>query len=93
MLFSTGPQGTRENYCNLHNTVCILHSSHTDVEVGFVEPSYTVNESSGSVSVCIDISGAVLERNVTVLLSTMDDEATRESPNAEIDNDVLHGQV
>ena len=49
------------------------------MEVGFVESSYTVNESSGSVSVCIDISG-LIERNITVLLSTMDDEATRESP-------------
>ena len=79
--------------CVCHNTVCILHSSHTDVEVEFAETSYTVRESNESVSVCIDISGADLERNVTVLLSTMDDEATRESPNVEIDNDVLHGQV
>ena len=52
---------------------------YTDVEVGFVESSYTVNESSGSVSVCIDISDLV-ERDITVLLSTMDDEANRESP-------------
>ena len=59
------------------------------MEVGFVEPSYTVRESSGSVSVCIDISGAVLERDITVLLSTMDDEATRESPYAKTGNDVL----
>ena len=63
------------------------------MEVEFAEPSYTVRESNGSVSVCIDISGAVLERDITVLLSTMDDEATRESPYAEIDNDVLHGQA
>ena len=58
---------------------CVLPSKHTDVEVGFVESSYTVNESSGSVSVCINISDFV-ERNITVLLSTMDNEATRESP-------------
>ena len=63
------------------------------MEVEFAETSYTVRESNGSLSVCINISGAVLERNVTVLLSTMDDEATRESPYAEIDNDVLYGQV
>ena len=55
-----------------------LHSSHTEVEVEFAETSYTVRESSGSVSVCVNISGSVLERNITVLLSTMDDEATRE---------------
>ena len=73
--------------------MCILYSIATDVEVEFAETSYTVRESNGSMSVCIDISGAVLERNVTVLLSTMDDEATRESPYAEIDNDVLYGQV
>ena len=58
---------------------CVLHSSHTDVEVGFAESNYTVRENNGSVSVCIDISG-LIERNITVLLSTMDDEATRESP-------------
>ena len=63
------------------------------MEVEFAETSYTVRESNGSVSVCVNISGAVLERNVTVLLSTMDDEATRESPCVEIDNDVLYGQV
>ena len=48
------------------------------MDVEFAETSYTVRENSGSVSVCINISGAVLERNVTVLLSTMDDEATCE---------------
>ena len=63
------------------------------MEVEFAETSYTVRESNGSLSVCINISGAVLERNVTVLLSTMDDEATRESPYVEIDTDVLYGQV
>ena len=40
------------------------------VDVEFAQPSYTVGENDGSVSVCIDISGAVLERNVTVFLST-----------------------
>ena len=63
------------------------------MEVEFAETSYTVMESNGSLSVCINISGAVLERNVTVLLSTMDDEATRELSYAEIDSDVLHWQV
>ena len=58
--------------------MCVLYSIATEVEVEFAEASYTVRESSGSVSVCINISGAVLERNATVLLSTMDDEATRE---------------
>ena len=52
---------------------------HTEVDVGFAEPSYTVRENSGSVSVCVNISGAVLERNITVLLSTWGDEATCES--------------
>ena len=40
------------------------------MDVEFAQPSYTVGENDGSVSVCIDISGAVLERNVTVFLST-----------------------
>jgi len=48
------------------------------VDVEFAQPSYTVRESDGSVSVCINISGAVLERSVTVLLSTMGFEATCE---------------
>ena len=52
---------------------------HTEVDVGFAEPSYTVRENSGSVSVCVNISGAVLERDITVLLSTRDDDATCES--------------
>ena len=65
----------------------------TEVEVGFAEPSYTVRESNGSVSVCINISGAVLESNITVLLSTIGDEATCESTYInEINNNVLHGQ-
>ena len=56
----------------------MYHSLYTDVEVEFAETSYTVRESNESVSVCINISGTVLERNVTVLLSTVDDEATCE---------------
>ena len=50
--------------------------SHTVVDVEFAQPSYTVGENDGSVSVCIDISGAVLERNVTVFLSTEGFDAT-----------------
>ena len=46
------------------------------VDVEFAQPSYTVGENDGSVSVCIDISGAVLERNVTVFLSTEGFDAT-----------------
>ena len=66
---------------HVYHCVCVSFppNIYTDVEVGFVESSYTVNESSGSVSVCIDISDLV-ERDITVLLSTMDDEANRESP-------------
>ena len=50
--------------------------SYTVVDVEFAQPSYTVGENDGSVSVCIDISGAVLERNVTVFLSTEGFDAT-----------------
>ena len=46
------------------------------MDVEFAQPSYTVGENDGSVSVCIDISGAVLERNVTVFLSTEGFDAT-----------------
>ena len=48
--------------------------------VGFAEPSYTVNETGGSVSVCINISGAALEScNITVLLSAVNNTASCES--------------
>ena len=55
-----------------------MYLFYTVVQVEFAQPNYTVRESNGSVSVCINISGAVLERNVTVLLSTEDFEATCE---------------
>ena len=59
------------------NIACIFFS-YTVVDVGFAQPSYTVGENDGSVSVCINISGAVLERNVTVFLSTGNFDATCE---------------
>ena len=45
------------------------------VNVGFSAPSFTASEANGSVSVCMNIFGAVLARSVTVLLSTQDDTA------------------
>ena len=56
------------------------------MDVEFAQPSYTVRESDGSVSVCINISGAVLERNVAVLLSTEGFEATCECLASMINN-------
>ena len=41
----------------------------TVVQVGFAQTMYTVNE-PGPVSVCINVSGAVLDRNVSVSVST-----------------------
>ena len=58
------------------NLVYVLLFSYTVVDVEFAQPSYTVGENDGSVSVCINISGAVLERNVTVFLSTEGFDAT-----------------
>ena len=53
--------------------VCVYwYLSFTVVQVGFVQAMYTVIESDGQVSVCINISGAVLNRNVTVFVSTND---------------------
>ena len=51
------------------------------VQVGFAQSSYTLSEADGLVSVCVNISGAVLDRNVSVLLSTEDDTAVCESVN------------
>ena len=46
------------------------------VQVGFMQSAFSVNEADGSVSVCTAVSGAVLDRNITVLLSTQDLTAT-----------------
>ena len=48
------------------------------VQVGFVQAMHTVMESDGQVFVCINISGAVLDRSVTVFVSTTNDTASRE---------------
>jgi len=50
----------------------------TVVQVGFEQSSYVVSEADGSASVCVNISGAILSRNVTVLLSTQDNSAVCE---------------
>jgi len=47
--------------------------------VGFAESAYAVTEADGLVSVCVTISGAVLNRNISVLLSTEDSTAVCES--------------
>ena len=41
-----------------------------------MQSAFSVNEADGSVSVCTAVSGAVLDRNITVLLSTQDLTAT-----------------
>ena len=49
------------------------------VQVGFVQATYTAMETDGQFLVCINISGAVLDRTVTVFVSTANDTASRES--------------
>ena len=49
------------------------------VQVGFVQAAYTAMETDGQVLVCINISGAVLDRTVTVFVSTTSETASRES--------------
>ena len=44
------------------------------MEVSFEEVAYTVNETAGSLSVCVEITG-LLERNIAVNISTANDEA------------------
>ena len=51
----------------------------TEVQVEFAQPSFSVSESDGSISVCVNISGASLERNVTVYVSITDGTAMCES--------------
>jgi len=48
------------------------------VTVGFEQSSNIVREAEGLLSVCVNISGAILNRNITVLLSTEDDTAVCE---------------
>ena len=45
------------------------------VQVSFTQSAFTVSEADGSVSVCTAISGAVLDRNVSIQLSTGDNTA------------------
>ena len=47
----------------------------SDVQVGFVQSFFVVNEANGPIFVCIEIFGADLNRSVTVLLSTQDNTA------------------
>ena len=47
----------------------------SDVQVGFVQSVFVVNEANGPIFVCIEIFGADLNRSVTVLLSTQDNTA------------------
>ena len=56
------------------NDGCIL-LSHSAVEVSFQQTVYTVMESGDIVEVCVVLSG-VLERSVTITLSTSNGSAT-----------------
>ena len=49
------------------------------VQIEFVQSAFTAAEAAGSVSVCITVTGAILDRDVTVLLSTQDNTAMCES--------------
>ena len=49
------------------------------MQVEFAQPALTVSEDDGSVSVCVDISGASLDRDVTVYVSIDDGTAMCES--------------
>ena len=45
-----------------------------DVGVSVEDPSYTVDESDGTVEVCVVLNGTI-ERNVSVTISTSDGSA------------------
>ena len=49
------------------------------VQVEFVQSALTVSEADGSVSVCVNVSGASLDRDVTVYVSIDDGTAMCES--------------
>ena len=46
------------------------------VEIGFVEPSYTVSEDGGQQEVCAELKSGMLRTNVPVEFSTSDGDAT-----------------
>ena len=50
------------------------------VQIGFTQSAFPVSETDGQVSVCTAISGAVLDRNIMVLLSTQDNTANCNEP-------------
>ena len=49
------------------------------VKIGFSSTAYTVSEGSGSVSVTVSVQNEVLDRDVTVTLSTVNGSAMCES--------------
>ena len=57
------------------SSIIVWISFFAVVQVGFPQSTFPVSEADGSVSVCTAISGAVLDRNVTILLSTQDNTA------------------
>ena len=53
---------------------------HADVVIGFLNDSYEVNEEDGSVTIEVGlIGGTMLQREISMLLSFVDDTATSKS--------------
>jgi len=47
------------------------------VEIRLVESTYTINEASDTdLGICVQLIDGILERNVTVMLNTLDGTAT-----------------
>lgn len=47
--------------------------------MSFVESSYTVDESNGFQSVCVELAGGTVERRVTISLASSDGDAVSKS--------------
>ena len=54
----------------------VMSDLFSGVEIGLQSPQYSVDEDGGQVSICAELNAGSLERNVTLLFSTVDGTAT-----------------
>ena len=62
-----------------HNCSNLFTFTTSVVKIGFSSTAYTVSEDAGSVSVTVSVQNEVLDRDVTVTLSTVNGSAMCES--------------
>ena len=67
------PRGITTVYVAIH----MIYFLNADITFGFMAASYTVTEGAdGQSTVCVELGDGVVERNVTVMISTASGTAT-----------------